>query len=130
MPFPTGSRGVSKLGFFNTAGLTISMQSRVPLGPGKFHIVVLVHCTSVPSSTIQSLLKHGGSVISIKILMSDTEETTSNNTSSVATPSTAAPAMANNISPIQGIHPPILWTSKGMWRTTGRPLTRHGKTMQ
>ena len=53
--------------------------------------------------------------------MSDTEETTSNNTSTVATPSIAPPAMANNISPIQGIHPPRPLDVKGNvadnWKT-------------
>ena len=37
------------LGFFNTRGLTISMQSRVPLGPGKFHVVVLVRIKADPN---------------------------------------------------------------------------------
>ena len=45
--------------------------------------------------------------------MIDRDETTSTNTSTVATPSTAANAMASNISPIQGIHPPRPLDVKG-----------------
>ena len=45
--------------------------------------------------------------------MSDREETTSTNTSTVATPTTATNAMASNISPVQGIHPPRPLDVKG-----------------
>jgi len=93
----------------------------------------LVHCISVPSSTVQSLLKHGGSVIFITTLMSDREETTSTNASTVATPTTATNAMASNISPVQGIHPPCPLDVKGNGPgggQTGRPSTKRGKTTQ
>ena len=53
--------------------------------------------------------------------MIDRDETTSTNMSTVATPSTAANAMASNISPIQGIHPPRPLDVKGNvadnWKT-------------
>ena len=45
--------------------------------------------------------------------MSDIEETTSTNTSTVATPSTASHAIASNISPIQGIRLPRPLDVKG-----------------
>lgn len=58
-------------------------------------------------------MKHGGSAIFNTTLMIDRDETTPTNTSTVATPSTAANAMASNISPIQGIHPPRPLDVKG-----------------